>query len=67
MTGLAGGDHLHFTCSWTAMVKPVDWWSAHWIEDRVMRKLREAGAGAGASADRTVRRDGFNFSLQARS
>jgi hypothetical protein len=27
-------------------VSPVEWWDPHWIEDRVMRKLREAGAGA---------------------
>ena len=24
-------------------VTPVDWWSEQWIEDRIMRKLREAG------------------------
>jgi hypothetical protein len=23
-------------------VTPVDWWSSQWVEDRVMRKLREA-------------------------
>ena len=45
MTGLAGGDHLHFTMLLGGQpVTPVDWWSAQWIEDRVMRKLREAGA-----------------------
>ena len=21
---------------------PVDWWSAQWVEDRIMRKIREA-------------------------
>ncbi len=45
MTGLAGGDHLHFTMLVAGhMVNPVEWWDAHWIEDRVDRKLREAGA-----------------------
>ncbi len=44
-TGLAGGDHLHFTMLLHGeAVSPVDWWSAQWIEDRVMRKLRAAGA-----------------------
>ncbi len=44
-TGLAGGDHLHFTMVLHGeFVTPVDWWSAQWIEDRVMRKLRAAGA-----------------------
>jgi hypothetical protein len=26
------------------MVNPVEWWDAHWIADRVDRKLNEAGA-----------------------
>jgi murein DD-endopeptidase MepM/ murein hydrolase activator NlpD len=41
MTGLAGGDHLHFTqLVHGRPVTPVEWWDAHWIEDRVLRKLR---------------------------
>jgi murein DD-endopeptidase MepM/ murein hydrolase activator NlpD len=44
MTGMAGGDHLHFTMLVNGrMVNPVEWWDKHWIEDRVMRKLAEAG------------------------
>jgi murein DD-endopeptidase MepM/ murein hydrolase activator NlpD len=44
MTGMAGGDHLHFTMLVNGrMVNPVEWWDAHWIQDRVMRKLAEAG------------------------
>jgi murein DD-endopeptidase MepM/ murein hydrolase activator NlpD len=47
MTGLAGGDHLHFTMLVNGkMVNPVEWWDSHWIQDRVMRKLGEAGAPA---------------------
>ena len=43
MTGLAGGDHLHFTMLVDGrMVTPVEWWDAHWIADRVQRKLDEA-------------------------
>ncbi|HKB12419.1 MAG TPA: M23 family metallopeptidase [Vicinamibacterales bacterium] len=42
-TGLAGGDHLHFTMLVGGrMVNPVEWWDAHWIADRVDRKLMEA-------------------------
>jgi murein DD-endopeptidase MepM/ murein hydrolase activator NlpD len=42
-TGLAGGDHLHFTMLLNGnAITPVDWWSAQWVEDRIMRKLREA-------------------------
>ncbi|MCC7007532.1 MAG: M23 family metallopeptidase [Acidobacteria bacterium] len=43
MTGLAGGDHLHFTMLVNGeMVNPIEWWDPHWIEDRVLRKLRMA-------------------------
>ncbi len=50
-TGLAGGDHLHFTMLLHGeAVTPVDWWSSQWIEDRVMRKLRAAGAPATVAA-----------------
>ena len=47
MTGLAGGDHLHFTMLVGGHpVNPVEWWDPKWIEDRVLRKLAEAGAQA---------------------
>jgi len=43
-TGLAGGDHLHFSMMLNGQfVNATEWWDPHWIEDRVMRKLREAG------------------------
>lgn len=42
-TGLAAGDHLHFTMLVNGqMVNPIEWWDPHWIEDRILRKLREA-------------------------
>jgi murein DD-endopeptidase MepM/ murein hydrolase activator NlpD len=42
-TGLAGGDHLHFTLLVGGrMVTPVEWWDPHWMTDRVDRKLKEA-------------------------
>lgn len=42
-TGLAGGDHLHFTMLLNGRaITPIDWWSAQWVEDRIMRKLRQA-------------------------
>jgi murein DD-endopeptidase MepM/ murein hydrolase activator NlpD len=41
MTGLAGGDHLHFTMLVAGrMVNPIEWWDPKWIEDRILRKLR---------------------------
>jgi murein DD-endopeptidase MepM/ murein hydrolase activator NlpD len=49
-TGLAGGDHLHFTMLLGGhAITPVDWWSAQWVEDRVLRKFREAGATPAAA------------------
>lgn len=44
ITGLAGGDHLHFTMLVHGTpVNPVEWWDRKWMEDRVFRKVREAG------------------------
>jgi murein DD-endopeptidase MepM/ murein hydrolase activator NlpD len=44
MTGLAGGDHLHFTMLVNGNpVNPVEWWDAKWMQDRVFRKVAEAG------------------------
>jgi murein DD-endopeptidase MepM/ murein hydrolase activator NlpD len=52
-TGLAGGDHLHFTMLVGGVqVNPVEWWDPHWMEDRVFRKIREAGGTAPAAAGR---------------
>lgn len=42
ITGLAAGDHLHFTMLVNGqMVNPIEWWDPHWIADRIMRKLKE--------------------------
>ena len=46
-TGLAGGDHLHFTMLVNGVaLNPVEMWDPHWMEDRVFRKIREAGGQA---------------------
>ncbi len=42
-TGLAGGDHLHFTMLLQGLaINPVEWWDPHWIQDRIKRKLGPA-------------------------
>jgi hypothetical protein len=42
-TGLAGGDHLHFTTLVGGLpVNPTEWWDPAWIRDRVARKLGAA-------------------------
>ena len=48
-TGLAGGDHLHFSMLLNGQfVNATEWWDSHWIEDRVIRKLRDAGLSVAA-------------------
>jgi murein DD-endopeptidase MepM/ murein hydrolase activator NlpD len=44
MTGLAAGDHLHFTMLVNGQaVNPVEWWDPKWMQDRVFRKIAESG------------------------
>lgn len=43
-TGLAGGDHVHFTMLVGGTpVNPLEWFDPGWVHDRVERKLQEAG------------------------
>jgi murein DD-endopeptidase MepM/ murein hydrolase activator NlpD len=40
MTGLAGGDHLHFGMILGGQfVNPQEWWDPHWIADNVSKKI----------------------------
>lgn len=42
-TGLAGGDHLHFSILVGGQfVNPIEWWDPHWMTDNVENKLSEA-------------------------
>jgi murein DD-endopeptidase MepM/ murein hydrolase activator NlpD len=42
-TGLAGGDHLHFTMLIHGLpVDPREWWDSHWIHDRLSLKFGAA-------------------------
>ncbi len=39
-TGMAGGDHLHFSMQVGGVqVNPIEWWDEHWIKDRVLSKM----------------------------
>jgi murein DD-endopeptidase MepM/ murein hydrolase activator NlpD len=43
-TGLAAGDHLHFTVLvGGSPVNAVEWWDPKWMQDRVFRKISAAG------------------------
>ncbi|MCB2226403.1 MAG: M23 family metallopeptidase [Desulfarculaceae bacterium] len=44
MTGLALGDHLHFSVLVGGVyVNPTEWWDPHWIKDNIMLRFSEAG------------------------
>jgi hypothetical protein len=39
-TGLAGGDHLHFSMTLDGVqINPVEWWDPHWVHDRILSKM----------------------------
>ena len=41
LTGLAGGDHLHFSILvHNTYVNPVEWWDGAWIENNISSKIR---------------------------
>jgi len=45
-TGLAGGDHLHFSMIVAhTFVNPVEWWDAEWIANNVTGKIGALPAG----------------------
>ncbi len=49
-TGLAGGDHLHFTMQIDGVqVNSVEWWDPHWVKDRVLSKMGLTLEGADSS------------------
>ena len=39
-TGLAGGDHLHFSMQIDGVqVNPIEWWDQHWIHDHLFGRV----------------------------
>ena len=47
-TGLAAGDHLHFSVILQGeQVDAREWWDGHWIQDRILSKMREFGGDSG--------------------
>ncbi len=41
-TGLAGGDHLHFSMLvHHTFVNPIEWWDLKWIQDNILMKIDE--------------------------
>ena len=53
-TGLAGGDHLHFSILLRGVhVDPVEWWDPHWLHDHVTPKLTMFPQATTAQLDHT--------------
>jgi hypothetical protein len=47
-TGMAGGDHLHFSMLvHNTFVNPIEWWDGHWIKDNVTDKIAEVQSHIG--------------------
>jgi murein DD-endopeptidase MepM/ murein hydrolase activator NlpD len=50
-TGLAGGDHLHYSVLLQGeFVDPREWWDPHWHKDQLQGLLAKASAPPGAAA-----------------
>jgi murein DD-endopeptidase MepM/ murein hydrolase activator NlpD len=46
MTGMAGGDHIHFAMQLDGVqIDPKEWWDPHWIKDHVARRVSLPGFG----------------------
>ena len=58
-TGLAGGDHLHFSIMLYGIhINPVEWWDARWVETHVSSRLASyprADDGPRTTLDRETR------------
>jgi murein DD-endopeptidase MepM/ murein hydrolase activator NlpD len=47
MTGMAGGDHVHFSMQLEGIqIDPKEWWDAHWIKDHVAKRISLPGSEA---------------------
>jgi len=47
MTGMAGGDHIHFSMLLDGVqIDPKEWWDAHWIQDHIARRIDLPGFSA---------------------
>jgi len=44
MTGMAGGDHIHFAMQLDGVqIDPKEWWDPHWIKDHIVRRVELPG------------------------
>jgi murein DD-endopeptidase MepM/ murein hydrolase activator NlpD len=51
MTGMAGGDHVHFAMQLDGVqIDPKEWWDPHWIQDHIARRVELPGFSAAAAS-----------------
>jgi hypothetical protein len=51
MTGMAGGDHVHFAMQLDGVqIDPKEWWDPHWIQDHIARRVELPGFNAAAAS-----------------
>ncbi len=44
MTGMAGGDHIHFAMQLDGVqIDPKEWWDSHWIQDHIAKRVDLSG------------------------
>ncbi|MGA2371181.1 MAG: M23 family metallopeptidase [Candidatus Korobacteraceae bacterium] len=44
MTGMAGGDHIHFAMQLDGVqIDPKEWWDSHWIKDHIAKRVELPG------------------------
>ena len=44
MTGMAGGDHIHFAMQLDGVqIDPKEWWDRHWIQDHIAKRVELPG------------------------
>jgi murein DD-endopeptidase MepM/ murein hydrolase activator NlpD len=44
MTGMAGGDHIHFAMQLDGVqIDPKEWWDSHWIQDHIAKRVEVPG------------------------
>ena len=50
MTGMAGGDHIHFAMQLDGVqIDPKEWWDPHWIQDHIAKRVELVGFQASAA------------------
>jgi murein DD-endopeptidase MepM/ murein hydrolase activator NlpD len=55
MTGMAGGDHVHFAMQLDGVqIDPKEWWDPHWIHDHIARRVDLPGFNAAAASAPSV-------------